>query len=90
LPFSKNFSTTISLKQAYLLKLFQTSESLKAVYPRPDDKRIRISFSRRSWGLICEDINEWSRKQLLEDYNGWEEHFLTIVIELIVEIFQPT
>jgi ribonuclease J len=66
----------IGLKQAYLLKLFQTSEYLKAVYPRPDDKRIRIYIPRRSWGLICKDINEWSRKQLLEDYDGWEEQFL--------------
>lgn len=66
----------ISLKQAYLLKLFQTSEFLKDVYPRPDDKAIRIHIPRRSWGLICKDINEWSKKQLLEDYDSWEEQFL--------------
>ena len=64
------------MKQAYLLKLFQTSEFLKDVYPRPDDKAIRIHIPRRSWGLICKDINEWSKKQLLEDYDSWEEQFL--------------
>jgi ribonuclease J len=60
----------ISLKQAYLLKLFQTSEFLQNIYPKPDDKGIKIHIPRKSLGVIWKDINEWSKKQLLEDYDG--------------------
>jgi len=52
IPAESGRDLVISVKQAYLLKLFQTSESLKAVYPRPDEKRIRIYIPRRSWGLM--------------------------------------
>jgi ribonuclease J len=66
----------IELKQAYLLKLFQTSESLKNSYPRPDDRRIKIHIPRKSWGLIYKNVSEWSKKQLLQDYHNWQDEFL--------------
>lgn len=66
----------VDLKQAYLLKLFQTSEHWKKVFPRPDDKRIKINIPRKSWGLIGKDIEYWTSKLLLEDYDKWEREFL--------------
>ncbi len=66
----------IDLKQAYLLKLFQTSEYWKKVYPRPDDERIKILIPRKSWGLIDKDVDYWTSKQLLQDYKEWEREFL--------------
>jgi ribonuclease J len=46
------------------------------MYPKPDDRRIRIHIPRKKWGLIYKDINEWSKKQLLADYDSWEDQFL--------------
>lgn len=66
----------IDLKQAYLLKLFQTSEQWKNVFPRPDDKRIRVYLPRKKWGLIGKDVGYWTEKQLLEDYEKWEREFV--------------
>ena len=66
----------IDLKQAYLLKLFQTSDSLKELYPKPDDKNIKIYIPRKLWGLLYKDINLWTKRQLLADYESWEEEFL--------------
>lgn len=45
-----NRDLAIDLKQAYLLRLFQTSEKWRNVYPAPDDKRIKIFCARKSWG----------------------------------------
>jgi ribonuclease J len=66
----------IDMKQAYLLKLFQTSESLKELYPKPNDKDIKIHIPRKLWGLLYKDIDLWTKKQLLADYERWEEEFL--------------
>ena len=66
----------IDLKQAYLLKLFQTSEQWKSVFPRPDDKIIKIYIPKKSWGLKDKDIKHWTGKQLLQDYKKWEQEFL--------------
>src|SRR5690606_6047076 len=66
----------IDLKQAYLLKLFQTSEHWRKVFPRPDDKRIKINIPRKSWGLISKDIDYWTANQLMQDYDKWEREFL--------------
>ncbi len=66
----------IDIKQAYLLKLFQTSEQWKNVFPRPDDKRIRVYLPRKSWGLVYKDADFWTEKQRLEDYDKWEREFL--------------
>ncbi|NWG36704.1 MBL fold metallo-hydrolase [Nitrososphaera sp.] len=70
----------IDLKQAYLLKLFQKSEQWKNVFPKPDDKRIKIYLPRKSWGLVGreeDDISSyWTEKQLLQDYEVWERQFL--------------
>jgi len=68
----------IDLKQAYLLKLFQTSEQWKHVFPKPDDRRIRVYIPRKSWGLIGRDNIDsyWTEKQLLQDYDTWEREFI--------------
>lgn len=66
----------IDMKQAYLLKLFQTSEHWKKVFPRPDDKRIRINIPRKSWGLIGKDVEYWTANQVAQDYDKWEREFL--------------
>jgi ribonuclease J len=68
----------IDLKQAYLLKLFRTSDQWKNVFPKPDDKRIKIYLPRKSWGLVGrDDINSyWTEKQLLQDYDVWEREFV--------------
>ena len=68
----------IDLKQAYLLKLFQDSARYRGVYPRIDDKGIKIYASRKSWGLIDKDINSWSMKQRDSDYHNWEKEFLDL------------
>jgi ribonuclease J len=66
------------LKQAYLLKLFQTSEHWKKVFPKPTDKRIKVYLPRKSWGLIGRNniSHYWSEKQLLQDYDAWEREFV--------------
>lgn len=66
----------IDMKQAYLLKLFQGSEQWKNVFPKPDDKRIKIYLPRKKWGIIGRDIGYWTEKQLLEDYDDWEKEFV--------------
>lgn len=66
----------IDLKQAYLLKLFQTSENWKSIFPRPDDKMIKIYIPKKSWGLKDKDVGYWTEKQLLQDYKKWEQEFL--------------
>lgn len=66
----------IDLKQAYLLKLFQTSEHWKSIFPRPDDKIIKIHIPKKSWGLKDKDTSYWTEKLLLQDYKKWEQEFL--------------
>ena len=66
----------IDMKQAYLLKLFDTSPNLKGMYPSPTDKDIKIYIQRGSWGLIDKDIKKFTKKQLLEDYRIWQREFL--------------
>lgn len=68
----------IDLKQAYLLKLFQTSETWKKIFPKPENKNIKIYIPRKSWGLIGRDniSSFWTEKQLLEDYDPWEREFI--------------
>lgn len=66
----------IDLKQAYLLKLFENSESYKGIYPKIDDPIIKIFESRKSWGLIDKDRDYWTDKIMLEDYDTWEREFI--------------
>lgn len=68
----------IDLKQAYLLGLFQTSKEWKKIFPKPDDKRMKIYLPRKSWGLVGRDniSSYWTEKQLLQDYDIWEREFL--------------
>jgi hypothetical protein len=66
----------IDLKQAYILKLFQTSDNWKSVYPKPKDQGIKIYIPKRGWGLIDKDIDYWGKKMLLEDYYNWAQQFL--------------
>jgi len=66
----------IDLKQAYILKLFQTSEFWKNIYPNPMNKGIKIYIPKKRWGLIDKDQSLWSRKLLLEDYDNWADEFI--------------
>ena len=66
----------IDTKQAYLLKLFNQSESLKGKYPSPTDKNVKIYIQRGSWGLIDKDIGKFTERQLLADYGLWQREFL--------------
>ena len=73
-----NRTLVINLKQAYILKLFQTSDQWKNVFPGPDDKHIRIYIPKKSWGIIGRDNikDYWTEKQLLQDYETWERQFI--------------
>lgn len=66
----------IDLKQAYILKLFQTSEFWKDIYPAPTDRTIKIYVPRKGWGLIDKDPIYWTKKMLLADYSNWADEFL--------------
>jgi ribonuclease J len=66
----------IDLKQAYLLKLFENSENYSRIYPKLDDPILRIYNPRKSWGLITKDKEDWSEKQVLQDYDIWEREFI--------------
>ena len=66
----------IDMKQAYLLKLFTESESLKGKYPSPIDKNIKIYIQRGTWGLIDKNKEKFSDKQLYADYPTWQRPFL--------------
>jgi len=66
----------IDLKQAYILKLFQTSEFWKNIYPKPVDNKIKIYIPKRRWGLIDKDLSIWSKKLVLEDYDNWVDEFI--------------
>lgn len=75
---SSNRDLVIDPKQAYVLKLFQTSDQWKYLFPSPTDKGIRIYIPRNSWGLIGKDLSYWTKKQLLEDYSQkpWLKEFV--------------
>jgi ribonuclease J len=66
----------IDLKQAYLLKLFQESNTVKHEYPSLDDKLIKIYIPRGTWGLIDKDLSIFSERQLPMDYAEWQRGFL--------------
>jgi ribonuclease J len=71
-----NRELVIDLKQAYILKLFEQSEYLKGNYPSPKDSKIKIYIPRKSWGLIDKDVNIWTKKVLLGDYDNWADEFV--------------
>lgn len=71
-----NRDLVIDLKQAYLLKLFQSSEHYMGKYPRLDDNRLKIYIPRKVWGLIDKDISYWTKKQILADYDNWADEFI--------------
>lgn len=66
----------IDLKQAYLLKLFASSQNYGGIYPKIDDPLIKIYVSRKSWGLVDKDREYWTDKIILEDYDSWEREFV--------------
>ena len=66
----------IDLKQAYMLKLFQTSDTWKKVFPKPMDKRIKLYTPRKNWGLIDKDRDYYSDRVVEQDYDTWEREFL--------------
>jgi ribonuclease J len=71
-----NRELVVDLKQAYILKLFDQSEYLKGIYPSPSDSKIKIYIPRKSWGLIDKDVNIWTKKILLGDYDNWADEFV--------------
>lgn len=66
----------IDLKQAYILKLFQSSKYSSGIYPQVSDKRIKIYIPKKGWGLIGKDTSKWTKKLLLEDYDNWADEFI--------------
>lgn len=62
---------TISLRQAYLLKLFE-DEGIEA--PRLNDPNLKIYIPRKSWGLI--NRKDYPENIRLLDYEKWERKFL--------------
>jgi len=66
----------IDTKQAYLLKLFQTSDEWKNFYPSPEDPNIKVFVSRKSWGLLDKDPEIWTDGVIQADYKNWEREFL--------------
>ncbi len=66
----------VDLKQAYLLKLFENSQNYRGIYPKADDKTIKIFIPRKSWGLIDKDRSYWTDKQVFGDYDAWEQEFI--------------
>lgn len=68
----------IDLKQAYLLRLFEQSEEYGRTYPKLSDESIRIYVPRKSWGLIDKDVQYWTEKQVLADYDKWERDFIAM------------
>jgi ribonuclease J len=66
----------IDLKQAYILKLFQSTEPTREIYPNPTDKRIKVYIPKKKWGLIDKDLTQWGKKLILEDYFSWASEFL--------------
>ena len=71
-----NRHLVIDLKQAYLLKLFASSEHSSGIYPSVDDPVIRIFNPRKSWGLLDKDRQYWTEKIVMEDYSEWEREFI--------------
>ena len=61
------------MKQAYLLKLFHTSENLRGQYPSPTDNNIKIYVPRGSWGLLDKDLEELPINSML----GSLVHYIT-------------
>lgn len=66
----------IDTKQAYLLKLFQSSDEWKNMYPSPTDPNIKVFVSRKSWGLLDKDRVVWPDNLVNADYHNWEREFL--------------
>ena len=71
-----NRDLVIDMKQAYLLKLFNESDSLRGQYPGPTDKNIKIYIQRGKWGLIDKDLSIFTEKLLEEDYGTWQRDFI--------------
>lgn len=66
-----NRALVINLKQAYLLKLFESSK-IKA--PEINDENIRIYIPRKCWGIFKD--NRFDRRIQQQDYDYWEREFL--------------
>lgn len=66
----------IDTKQAYLLKLFQTSDQWKNFYPSPTASNIKVFVSRKSWGLLGRDSDVFTPELIQADYKSWEREFL--------------
>ncbi|MFM9875645.1 MAG: MBL fold metallo-hydrolase RNA specificity domain-containing protein, partial [Nitrosarchaeum sp.] len=66
----------IDLKQAYLLKLFDSSPTQKGKYPAPTDSHLKIYIPKNKWGLIDKDLTKFSERQLVMDYDTWQKEFL--------------
>ena len=73
---NSNRDLVIDMKQAYLLKLFHASDSLRGKYPSPTDKNIKIYIQRGTWGLLDKNIDIFTEKLLVGDYATWQQEFL--------------
>ena len=62
----------ISLKQAYLLS--QLSKCTDTLAPSLDDPDIELYASRKSWGLIGNDVCDLKIRN--QDYDSWERPYL--------------
>lgn len=66
----------VDMKQAYLLKLFDSSNVLRGQYPSPRDPNLKIYIPKGSWGLLDKDLEKFSQRQLVMDYDDWQQEFL--------------
>jgi len=61
----------IDMKQAHLLEMFENSNSCNNMYPKLDDRHLKIFVPKRSWCLIDKDVGFFTKKLVLEDYYIW-------------------
>ena len=73
---NSNRYLVIEPRQAYLLKLFSESDTLRWLYPNPKDEHIKIYIPKGTWGIVNKDINHYTKKILDEDYKTWFREFL--------------
>src|SRR3954453_7355572 len=48
----------------------------KNILPRSIDNNLKIYIPRKGWGLIEKDVDFWTTKLLLEDYDNWSDHLI--------------
>lgn len=70
----------IDFKQAYLLRLFESSEESKGAYPRLDDPNIKVFLPRMGKCLAGAEKGTWDDKLLMKDYSDqWKKDLIDSV-----------